>query len=96
MDFNGDGTVNDLLPGTSINQFGRELGRSDLARLVDAYNQTHADQLTAGGQRAPRLTLPDDYWFSDGFFTQDLRLSRSFVAAGAACARKSLSRCSTY
>ena len=23
MDFNGDGTVNDLLPGTSINQFGR-------------------------------------------------------------------------
>jgi len=27
MDFNGDGTVNDLLPGTSINQFGGDLGK---------------------------------------------------------------------
>ena len=36
MDLNGDGTVNDLLPGTSINQFGGDLGKDDLARLVQA------------------------------------------------------------
>jgi hypothetical protein len=78
MDFNGDGTVNDLLPGTSINQFGRDLGKDDLARLVQAYNQQYADKQTAGGQRAPRLALPVDYSFNDGFFTQDLRLSRNF------------------
>ena len=57
MDFNGDGTVNDLLPGTSINQFGGDLGKDDLARLVQAYNQQYADRQTAGGQRAPRLAL---------------------------------------
>ncbi len=77
MDFNGDGTVNDLLPGTSINQFGGALGKDDLARLVQTYNQQYADMQTAGGQRAPRLALPVDYSFNDGFFTQDLRLSRT-------------------
>ena len=78
MDFNGDGTVNDLLPGTTVNQFGRELGKDDLARLVDSYNQQYADKLTAGRQRAPRLVLPDDYSFNDSFFAQDLRLTRTF------------------
>ena len=78
MDFNGDGTVNDLLPGTTVNQFGRDLGRDDLARLIDDYNQQYADRLTAGGQRAPRLVLPEDYSFSDSLFTQDLRLTRTF------------------
>ena len=27
---------------------------------------------------APFLQLPDDYSFNDGFFTQDLRLTRTF------------------
>ena len=78
MDFNGDGTVNDLLPGTTVNQFGRDLGKDDLARLIDDYNQQYADRLTAGGQRAPRLALPEDYSFSDSLFTQDLRRHRTF------------------
>ena len=78
MDFNGDGTQNDLLPGTGVNQFNRGLGKDDLARLVELYNREFAGKLTLGGQIAPRLTLPANYSFNDSFFAQDLRLSRSF------------------
>ena len=78
MDFNGDGTQNDLLPETRVNQFNRGLGKDDLARVVERYNREFAGKLTLGGQIAPRLTLPANYSFNDSFFTQDLRLSRSF------------------
>lgn len=78
MDFNGDGTQNDLLPGTSINQFGRGLDKEDLERLVEEYNAQVASRRTPTGPIAPRVTLPDDYAFDDNFFTQDLRLTRRF------------------
>ena len=78
IDFNGDGTQNDLLPGTTVNQFNRGLNKNDLARLVESYNQQFAGKQTIGGQIAPTLTLPSNYSFNDSFFTQDLRLSRSF------------------
>jgi hypothetical protein len=42
IDFNGDGTVGDLLPGTSLGQFNRGTGRADLVRLVDQFNQKYA------------------------------------------------------
>jgi hypothetical protein len=77
MDFNGDGTLNDLLPGTRVNQFNRGLDKDDLARLVDSYNQEFAGKPTRGGQKAPPVTLPADYAFGDSFFTQDLRLSHT-------------------
>ena len=76
-DFNGDGTINDLLPGTTVNQFGRDLGKDDLTRLVNAYNERFAGR-PAGGIVAPVITLPDSYSFNDAFFTQDLRLTRTF------------------
>ena len=82
MDFNGDGTVNDLLPGTTVNQFNRGLGKDDLAQLVQSYNQTYAGKRTIGGQLAPTLSLPANYSFNDNFFTQDLRLSHTFPLAG--------------
>ncbi len=78
VDFNGDGTQNDLLPGTRVNQFNRGLDRDDLARLVESYNLEFASRQTPGGQIAPRLMLPASYAFNDSFFTQDLRLSRTF------------------
>ncbi|MEK6284836.1 MAG: carboxypeptidase regulatory-like domain-containing protein [Acidobacteriota bacterium] len=78
VDFNGDGSVNDLLPGTRVNQFNRGRDRDDLAQLVDSYNQEFAGKQTLGGQPAPRVTLPADYTFNDSFFTQDLRISRTF------------------
>ncbi|MCI0418228.1 MAG: carboxypeptidase-like regulatory domain-containing protein [Acidobacteria bacterium] len=78
VDFNGDGTRSDLLPDTSVNQFNRGLGKDDLAQLVERYNQQFANKRTAGGQTAPRVTLSPGYAFNDSFFTQDLRLSRTF------------------
>jgi hypothetical protein len=78
MDFNGDGTLNDLLPGTRVNQFGRSLGEDDLERLVAAYNEQWADRPTSGGL-APRVTLPASYAFNDSFFTQDVRMTRTFT-----------------
>jgi len=81
MDFNGDGTQEDLLPGSKVNQFNRGLGKEDLAVLVERYNQQFANQRTLGGQTAPVLILPAHYSFNDGFFTQDLRLSRTFALA---------------
>jgi hypothetical protein len=78
VDFNGDGTRDDLLPGTRVNQFGRGLDKDDLVRLVDAYNQQFALKRTAGGQIAPLVTLPVDFSFYDGFFTQDVRVTRTF------------------
>ena len=78
MDFNGDGTQEDLLPGSTVNQFNRGLGKDSLAALVGQYNQQFANKRTLGGQTAPLLTLPANYSFNDGFLTQDLRLSRTF------------------
>ena len=81
VDFNGDGTRDDLLPGTTVNQFGRGLDEADLERLVTLYNQQYAGRLTAGGQSAPVLTLPDRLALDDNFFTQDVRLTRTFPLA---------------
>jgi hypothetical protein len=78
VDFNGDGTLSDLLPGVPVNQFNRRLDKDDLASLVARYNQQFANTLTLGGQNAPSLVLPSHYHFNDAFFTQDLRVSRSF------------------
>jgi len=71
VDFNGDGTQEDLLPGSKVNQFNRGLGKDGLAALVERYNQQFANKRTSGGQTAPFLILPANYSFNDGFFTQD-------------------------
>lgn len=81
MDFDGDGTINDLLPGTRVNQFNRSLDRDDLERLVRNYNDHYAGTLTAGGQLAPPVTLPDAFGFNDTFFTLDVRVSHDVQVA---------------
>jgi carboxypeptidase family protein len=78
VDFNGDGTLNDLLPGTTVNQFNRGLDKGELASLVTRYNQQFANTLTLGGQNAPLLALPSSLGFNDAFFTQDVRVGRTF------------------
>ena len=82
VDFNGDGTMSDLLPGTKVHQFNRGAGHDELARAVEAYNRQFAGKQSVGGQLAPLVTLPDRSWFHDRFFTQDLRLSRTFLLRG--------------
>jgi hypothetical protein len=81
IDFDGDGTANDLLPGSTVNAFNRGMGRADLERLVEQFNQTYAG--TPDGSRRGtlirRLTLPNRYAFGGNFHSLDLRLSRSFV-----------------
>ena len=79
IDFNGDGTTDDLLPGTTLGQFNRGLGRADLVRLVDQFNQTYGGTTDPHGRAIPRLTLPDHYALDDNFHSLDLRLSRSFM-----------------
>jgi hypothetical protein len=79
IDFNGDGTVGDLLPGTTVNAFNRGSGRADLVRLVAQFNQTRAGTTDPHGRLIQRLTLPQSYAFGDNFHSLDLRLSRSFA-----------------
>jgi hypothetical protein len=79
IDFNGDGTFGDLLPGTTVGQFNRGLGRADLARLVDQFNQTYALTADPHGRIIPRITLPGSYSFDHGYQSLDLRMSMTFV-----------------
>ena len=69
-DFNRDGTTNDLLPGTMVNQLGRGIDKSDLKLLVERYNELYP--------RTP-ITLPLAYSFNDTFMTTDLRITRTFA-----------------
>jgi hypothetical protein len=79
IDFNGDGTKDDLLPGSTVNAFNRSMGRADLERLVAQFNQTYAGTKDSHGNSIPFLTLPPRYSFGHNFESLDLRLSRSVV-----------------
>lgn len=79
VDFNGDGTSDDLLPGTTVNQFGRGLEADDMRRLVEAYSDRIARRPTAGGTIAPVLTLAPRFQSGDSFVTHDIRVMRSFA-----------------
>jgi Carboxypeptidase regulatory-like domain len=78
VDINGDGTNDDLLPGTKVNELARGLDEEDLQRLVEGYNQRFADRALCCGQTAPRVTLPSAYAFNDNFFTSDVRITHTF------------------
>jgi hypothetical protein len=51
-DFNGDGTVQDVLPGTNRGSYGRGIGcgAATINRVIDAYNKAHEGQLTPAGR----------------------------------------------
>ena len=80
LDFNHDGTADDLLPGSRVNQFGSSLNKDDLGRLVAAYNRDYANRVFAVGGTpvaAPEVALPQAYDFNDSFLTVDARLGRT-------------------
>ena len=79
IDFNGDGTTGDLLPGTTANAFNRGLGREDLVLRLGEFNQTYGGTTDSHGRPIPRITLPGQYSFGKSFQSLDLRVSRSFV-----------------
>ena len=79
IDLNGDGTQGDLLPGTAVGAFNRGMGRSDLERLVSAFNAAYAGTQDAAGRLIAPLLLPAHYSFGDNFHSLDLRLTRTFV-----------------
>jgi hypothetical protein len=77
-DLNGDGTNNDLLPGTSFNTVNRNISVSELRQLVDQYNAQFAGQPAPRGGTFPTLTLPSSFDLADSFQSYDVRLSREF------------------
>jgi hypothetical protein len=77
-DLNGDGTNNDLLPGTGFNTVNRDIGASDLRRLVDQYNAQFAGKTAPRGGQFPQLTLPSKFDLGDSFQSYDVRLSKEF------------------
>jgi len=79
-DLNGDGTSNDLLPGTGFNTVNRDISASDLSRLVDQYNTQFAGKPALRGSNLffPRLALPSNFGLGDSFQSTEVRLSKEF------------------
>jgi hypothetical protein len=81
-DFYGTGIDEFLLPGSGTNQFNFGLGKSDLVRLVNQYNQTYAGRKGPNpAQIFPAVTLPGTFSTGRVFNSQDVRATKTFRIA---------------
>ena len=78
IDLIGSGVDGSQLPGIQVNGINRGLGKADLEKAVQAFNQQFAGQRTSRGQQIPSLALPQNYEFGDSFMAQDIRISKRF------------------
>jgi hypothetical protein len=83
IDFNGDGTFGDLLPGTTVNEFNRGNGRADLIRLVNQFNRTFAGTSDPHGRLIPHLTLPATFALGDNFHSLEFAAKPIVSVPGA-------------
>ena len=78
-DFYGTGIDQFLLPGSGTNQFNFGLGKSDLIKMVNQYNQTYGGKKAPNpAQLFPTVTLPKDFSMGRWFNSQDLRVTKIF------------------
>ena len=70
------------LPGHGFSGF---MSKGDLINLVAQYNGSMAGTLTPAGaaglipgQKFPTITLPPNFQLGDNFFSQDLRITKTF------------------
>ncbi len=78
LDLNGNGPINDLLPGTgwNENELGRGVDDVRLREIVERFNSSVAGGLTPAGRPLPPVTLPSSFRFGDSLFSQDLRVAK--------------------
>src|SRR5262249_14294752 len=75
-DVTGDGTVDDLIPGTNIGAFGRDVKPGAINNLINQYNSNSAGQLTPAGQALVSAGL-----FSQGQLTSLGAVTPTLAAA---------------
>lgn len=79
VDLTGSGINGFPLPGMGGSLFNAGLGKGDLARLVNQYNQTYAGKKGPNpNQVFPTITLPQNYDFGRNFNSQDVRVTKFF------------------
>ena len=78
LDLNGDGTINDVLPGTEWNELNRGVDEAEIVGIVDEFNRNLAGGQTPTGQVIRPVTLPAQFQCGDTLYSQDLRLTRTF------------------
>ncbi len=77
VDLTGSGVQGFPLPGMGQSLFDAGLGKGDLVRLVNQYNQTYAGKKGPNpAQTFPLITLPQNYNFGRSFNSQDIRVTK--------------------
>jgi hypothetical protein len=79
VDLSGSGVSGFPLPGMGDALFNAGLGKDDLTKLINQYNQTYAGKAGPNpNQKFPTIAIPTNYDFGRNFNSQDIRLTKFF------------------